>query len=74
MDGPRHYQEAEQLLRAAGQTSRGADQAAAALLIAQAQVHAMLAVAAAAATNTTRSSEEAWAKAWHADSPIGKLL
>ena len=73
MDGPRHYQEAEQLLRAAEQTSRGADQAAA-LLIAQAQVHAMLAVAAAAATNTTRSSEEAWAKAWHADSPIGKLL
>jgi hypothetical protein len=34
----------------------------------------MLAVAAPAATNTTRSSEEAWAKAWHADGPIGKLL
>jgi hypothetical protein len=60
MDGPRYYQEAEQLLRAAEQTSRGADQAGAALLLAQAQVHALLALAATTATGTTPHAAQAW--------------
>ena len=43
MDGPQHYQEAEQLLQAAT-----TDPATAPALIAQAQVHALLALAATA--------------------------
>jgi hypothetical protein len=60
MDGPHHYQEAEQLLQAVSRTSRSADQAEAALLIAQAQVHALLALAAATATGTGTYAREAW--------------
>jgi len=70
MEGPRHYQEAEQLLQAAEQTSRGADQAAAAQLIARAQVHALLALAAATATGTTAHARQAWEDAAGTSPPM----
>jgi len=70
MDGPQHYRKAEQLLRAVERTSRNADPAAAARLIARAQVHALLALAAATATGTTAHAGQAWEDAAGTSPPM----
>lgn len=58
MDGPQHYREAERLIQAVT-----TDPATASVLIAQAQVHALLALAAATAIGTTGTESRAWAAA-----------